>query len=177
MKSKLKAIRGLLMFFMVALFLSGLTAIPIETELRFLSRFFPAGNTVGDFLDRLLVGVAEMNTKHPFLGYGYDWLAFAHFVLAMLFIGPYHNPVKNKWVIEFGMIACLLIVPFAFIAGHFREIPIWWRLIDCSFGVFGIIPLYICYRMIKKMETNSNEKKYHSAIMKSETQFLPDYQL
>jgi hypothetical protein len=79
-------------------------------------------------------------------------LAFAHFVLAILFIGPYKNPVKNKWVIEFGMIACILIIPFAFVAGYYRGIPIYWRLIDCSFGVIGILPLWYCYRKIKFLE-------------------------
>ena len=88
--------------------------------------------------------------------YGYDWLAFAHFVLAILFIGPYNDPVKNIWVIEFGLIACVLIFPLAFIAGYFRSIPIGWQLIDCSFGVFGFIPLWICYRKIKLFELKAH---------------------
>jgi hypothetical protein len=40
------------------------------------------------------------------------------------------------------MIACVAIIPLAFICGPIRQIPFYWRLIDCSFGVFGIIPLY-----------------------------------
>jgi hypothetical protein len=43
------------------------------------------------------------------------------FVLAILFIGPLRDPVKNKWVIEFGVIACILIIPFAMIAGTFQR--------------------------------------------------------
>jgi hypothetical protein len=70
----------------------------------------------------------------------------------VLFVGPLTHPVKNKWVIQFGIIACIAIVPLAFIAGGIRGIPIFWRLIDCSFGAFGIIPLIICYRLIKQME-------------------------
>ena len=81
--------------------------------------------------------------------YGYDWLAFAYFILAILFIGHIQYPVKNKWVIQFGMIACVLIIPFAMVAGYFRGIPIGWRLIDCSFGILGLLPLVICYQ--KKM--------------------------
>jgi hypothetical protein len=98
------------------------------------------------------MAVANMNKEYPFLAYGYDWLAFAHFLLAILFIGPLREPVKNRWVIEFGMIACLLIVPFAFIAGHYRNIPVGWRVIDCSFGVIGLIPLSICRSKILQAE-------------------------
>jgi hypothetical protein len=91
--------------------------------------------------------------------YGYDWLAFAHIVIAIVFIGPYQDPVKNKWVVEFGMIACILIIPFAMIAGYFRGIPVWWRLIDCSFGILGMIPLVISYRKIHLLEELDAEER------------------
>lgn len=153
MKEKLtRDIKNWIIFFMISLFLSGLTAIPIETELEFLSRFFPMGSTIGEWLDKVYLAFHETNKHYPFLAYGYDWLAFAHFVLAILFIGPLKDPVKNKWVIEFGMIACVLIIPFALIAGHFRNIPIGWRLIDCSFGMIGLIPLTFCLAKIKQIE-------------------------
>ena len=141
-----------MVFFMVSLFLSGLTAIPLEAELAFLTRCFPVGTGIGNWLDRVYMALVETNRKHPFIAYGFDWLAFAHFVLAILFIGPYRDPVKNKWVIEFGMIACILIIPFAFVAGHFRGIPMGWILIDCSFGVVGLFPLAICLKKIRLME-------------------------
>ena len=151
-----KNIRHWIVFFMIVLFLSGLTAIPLETELEFVSGFFPLGSPIGNWIDKVLGALQETNTKYPFLSYGYDWLAFAHFVLAVLFIGPLRNPVRNKWVIEFGMIACVLIIPFALIAGHYRGIPFMWRLIDCSFGVFGLIPLGICLKKINQLENNNN---------------------
>jgi hypothetical protein len=147
-----KQIRAWIIFFMIVLFLSGLTAIPLETELEFLSGFFPLGSPIGDWLDKVYSGLHQTNINYPFLAYGYDWLAFAHFVLALLFIGPLKDPVRNKWVIEFGMIACVLIIPFALVAGHFRGIPLWWRLIDCSFGVVGLLPLGICLRKINQIE-------------------------
>ena len=34
-------------------------------------------------------------------------------VIAIVFIGPLRDPVKNVWVVEFGMIACALVVPFS----------------------------------------------------------------
>lgn len=148
MEKEITIIRRWLVFFMISLFLSGLTAIPVEKELAFLTRFFSPGT----WLNRVYLGVADTNTRYPFIAYGYDWLAFAHFVLAALFIGPFKDPVRNKWVIGFGIIACLLVIPFAFIAGHFRGIPIGWRLIDCSFGVLGLVPLGICYRQIAALE-------------------------
>ena len=107
---------------------------------------------MGEWIEKVYLAVANMNSRYPFLAYGYDWLAFAHFVLCILFFGPLKDPVRNKWVIEFGMIACLLIPPFAFIAGHFRGIPVGWRLIDCSFGLLGLIPLSICLSKIHQLE-------------------------
>src|SRR5687768_10560183 len=152
MENKLKQTRHWIIFFMIVLFLSGLTAIPLERELAFLSRCFSPTNMVGAWIQKVYLGIVDTNRKYPFLAYGYDWLAFAHFVLAVLFMGPLKDPVRNKWVIEFGMIACVLIIPFAFIAGHFRGIPIGWRLIDCAFGVIGLIPLSICLSKIIMVE-------------------------
>ncbi len=96
-------------------------------------------------------GPGRDSAKFPFLAYGTDWLAFGHFVIAIAFIGPLRNPVKNIWVVEFGMIACVLVVPFALGMGAVRGIPIGWRLIDCSFGVLGIIPLWLCRREIQAL--------------------------
>jgi len=85
-------------------------------------------------------------------------------VTAIAFIAPYKDPVKNKWVLEFGTIACFLIIPFALFIGYFRGIPFWWRLIDCSFGIFGLIPLGICYNKITQLEkvTMQNEISQYS---------------
>ena len=167
MENKLKQTRRWIIFFMVALFLSGLTAMPLEAELSFLSRCFPTQTLIGAWIDKVYLAVVNMNRQYPFLAYGYDWLAFAHFVLAILFIGPLKDPVRNKWVIEFGMIACLLIIPFAFIAGHFRGIPVGWRLIDCAFGVVGLIPLSICLSKItvveRKMAQSLNQNIFLTA--------------
>lgn len=152
MKStEIKSIRRLIAFFIVVLILSGITAIPVNAELSFLLKYIPVGTSIHVWLNKVLLAYADVNAKYPFLLYGYDWLAFADVVLAILFIGPYRDPIKNIWVIEFGMIACILILPVAFIAGHFRGIPMGWRLIDCSFGVFGLIPLWICYEKIKRL--------------------------
>jgi len=152
MKGELKQTRRWIIFFMIALILSGLTAMPLEMELSFLSHCFSLQTGIGSWIDKVHLAVVNMNRQYPFLAYGYDWLAFAHFVLAILFIGPLKDPVRNKWVIEFGMIACVLIIPFAFIAGHFRGVPVGWRLIDCAFGIAGLVPLTVCLRSIHDVE-------------------------
>ena len=98
------------------------------------------------------MGLSDTYAKYPFIAYGTDWLAFAHIVLAILFFGPLKDPVKNIWVIEFGIIACVLVVPFAIIFGKIRDLPYLWTIIDCSFGVLGIIPLLIVRRYVKQLE-------------------------
>ena len=164
MERNRKIISRWILFFIIALIISGATAIPVETELSFLLSFFSLNSPIGIWLQQVFDAFHEVNTNYPFLAYGYDWLAFAHFVLAILFIGPLKDPVKNKWVIEFAMIACILIIPFAFIAGSFRQIPLGWRLIDCSFGVLGLIPLWICKKKIELLELQekAESEKYVS---------------
>jgi hypothetical protein len=56
-------------------------------------------------MNRVHAGVSETYRLYPFIAYGTDWLAFAHIVIAVAFWGPLKNPVRNVWVIEFGMIA------------------------------------------------------------------------
>lgn len=158
MRNDISIIRKWTVFFIVSLFLSGLTAMPAEAELAFLTRHISADTSIGFWLHKVYRELAETNARAPFLAYGYDWLAFAHFMLAVLFIGVYRDPVRNKWVLEFGMIACYMVVPFALIAGYYRGIPLGWRLIDCSFGAFGLIPLTICYKKTKRLEEGSSNK-------------------
>jgi len=151
-------IRALLLVFIVGLVLSGATAIPLKTELDLLSRIVVGNDTttlapsaLARWIIKVRDALVETNAKYPFMAYGTDWLAFAHLVIAVAFIGPFLDPVKNIWVVEFGMIACVLVVPFALIMGSLREIPLGWRLIDCSFGILGIIPLWFCRKQIKEL--------------------------
>jgi hypothetical protein len=152
-------IRSLLVFFIVALMLSGITAFPVYSELGWLmgSGTLPAGTSLYRWLDTVWEGVRDTHTRHPFIFYGFDWLAFAHLVIALLFIGPYRDPVKNKWVIEWGMLACLAIIPLALIAGPIRSIPWFHILIDCSFGIIGLIPLGLVLFLIRKLEKTFNK--------------------
>ncbi|MEO5892777.1 MAG: hypothetical protein ABIQ31_21185 [Ferruginibacter sp.] len=145
-------IRLLICFFIVALILSGVTAFPVETELNWLLRhpsLIPA--SFNSWLQKCYDALKVTNAQYPMLAYGYDWLAFAHIVIAMAFIGPLKDPVKNSWVVDWAILACIAIIPLAFIAGPIRQIPLFHILIDCSFGVIGVVPLLICRKWIKKL--------------------------
>jgi len=153
-------IRIWLALFIVGLALSGITAFPLEHETALLNRIFhvatvppvygePALHT---WLRRVHEGIAVTNRDYPFMAYGTDWLAFGHLVIAMAFVGPLLDPVRNKWVLHFGLIACAGVIPLAFIAGPIRGIPVYWRCIDSSFGFFGAIPLLLCLRYVRRLQ-------------------------
>ena len=133
-------------FFIAGLVLSGATAMPLITEVNWLADWFGANSTseIGRWLVRVNAALEQSQAQYPFLFYGTDWLAFGHFVIAIAFVGALRDPVRNRWLFDFGLIACVLVVPFALACGAVREIPFWWRLIDCSFGVGGFVPLWFC---------------------------------
>jgi len=159
-RKTLRWIRLWLIFFILALVVSGITAIPMELEMRFASDFLHAApQWLPDlvlWIDKVREGLTTTYDAYPFIAYGTDWLAFAHFVIAIAFVGPLRDPVRNIWIIQWGMIACVLVLPLAFIAGPLRGIPFGWQLLDISFGVVGIIPLLIVYRLIRKLERSTS---------------------
>lgn len=161
-----RRIRIWLAIFISGLLVSGITAFPLESELRWIVSMLKASSVHGfakaihllPWLERVLAALADTNARYPFLAYGTDWLAFAHLVIAVAFVGPFVDPLRNKWVIQFGLIACAAVIPLALIAGAMRGIPLPWQLIDCSFGVFGAIPLWICLRSIHAIEDADHGK-------------------
>ncbi|HEX5154393.1 MAG TPA: hypothetical protein VFW07_23260 [Parafilimonas sp.] len=154
MKKLFTQIRILTVFFIIVLVLSGLTAFPIYSELKWIieSELFPGDSVIQQWLLKVWKGVKHAHEEYPFIFYGFDWLAFAHLVIAILFIGVYQHPVRNRWIIQWAMITCIGILPLAFIAGTIRGIPLLHILIDCSFGVIGLIPLYIIQTKINKLK-------------------------
>jgi hypothetical protein len=159
-RKHLRAIRIWLSLFIAGLVLSGVTAFSLAHEVAWLDRAVrvPELRSVVEptyllsFIGRVDQGLQETDARYPFLPYGTDWLAFAHLAIAVAFIGPWTDPVRNKWVVTFGLIACAGVIPLALIAGGVRCIPLAWRLIDCCFGVFGSIPLFVCRRHIHILE-------------------------
>jgi hypothetical protein len=155
----IRKIRIWLVLFIAGLVLSGVTAFPMEYETSTLNRIFAVSPTpsagepaLNTWLRRVYQGVANTNREYPFMAYGTDWLAFGHLVIALAFLGPLVDPVRNKWVFYFGIIACVGLLPLALIAGPIRGIPFYWRLIDCSFGIVGVVPLLICLRYVRRVE-------------------------
>ena len=150
-------------FFILGLVLSGATAIPLNWELDLLVNWFGlAGQTSatapGELARWLLTAreaLQDVGARHPLLFYGTDWLAFGHFVIAIAFIGALREPVRNRWLFDFGLLACVLVIPYALLFGALRGIPFWWRLIDCSFGVIGFFPLWFCRKWVSELEQRS----------------------
>src|SRR5574339_204532 len=106
----LSEIKRLIMLFIAGLVISGVTAFPIETELTWgmqLLQKIQFPSSIVQWIELVYNGVRETNGSYPFIAYGTDWLAFAHLVIAIAFIGPLRDPVRNMWVIEFGLISCV----------------------------------------------------------------------
>ena len=116
---------------------------------RWLGSEFPG---LTPWIDRGHAGLADTNARYPFIAYADDWLGFAHLTIAVVFLGPLRDPVRNKWVVQFGLIACAGVVPLALIAGPVRGIPFGWSLVDMSFGLFGALPLIPALRRIRLLE-------------------------
>lgn len=155
----LRRYRLVLGAFIAGLVLSGVTAFPLLHELELLARLLgiPA-DAVPSSLDGLSFWIATVRdgvrttyAAYPWLAYGTDWLAFGHIVIALFFLGPWRDPVPNAWVLKIGIIACAGVIPLALICGPIRGIPFYWRLVDCSFGFFGALPLFYCLRLTRRL--------------------------
>ena len=155
----LRQYRLILGLFIVGLVISGVTAFPLLHELDMLlsarglqglTSASPA-NSLDHWLLVVRDGLQDTYAHYPWIAYGTDWLAFAHLIIALFFIGPMIDPCRNVWVIQAGIVACALVIPLALICGSLREIPLGWRFIDCSFGVFGVIPLLWCLRLTRRI--------------------------
>ena len=163
---RLRRARVWIVLFMVGLVLAGITAFPLVTESGWLvwwvtDRQSPLAGLAGQlpsavaWVRHVHQGLQATSAAYPFLAYGTDWLAFAHLTIAVAFIGPLRDPVRNIWVIDFGLIACAGIIPLALVCGPLRGLPLWWLPIDMSFGVLGAIPLLLARRHIRSVERES----------------------
>jgi len=150
-------VRILTLFYILALVLSGITAFPLFWETKILCQWFGEGTYAGGrfpglacWLGYIHEGIAYNATHYPFYAYGTDWLAFSHIVIAVFFVGVLIDPARNIWIVKAGLCACLLVPVLAFSCGRLRGIPLYWQLIDSSFGVFGSIPLLMIHQWIRK---------------------------
>jgi hypothetical protein len=161
--STLTKYRLVLSAFMLGLVLSGITAFPLAWEMKLLTSWFGIDSSLGPehydglrfWLATVSHGLKETYAPYPWVAYGTDWLAFAHIAIAVYFIGPLMNPLRNEWVLYAGLVGCVLVLPLALICGPLRGIPFYWRLIDCSFGFFGALPLLYCARLTRRLIRSS----------------------
>lgn len=137
----------------VGLLANGASALPLRVEMNLLlsnSQWFP--QFVQDWWVYVNQGVLETSEKYSFMRYGFDWLGFAHLLIAIAFIGPLRDPVKNQWVVQWGMIAAALSIVMAFGWERVRNIPIWWSFIDGGISYAAFVLLWICNRWIQKLK-------------------------
>lgn len=152
-RQRRRRIRGWTIAFIAALWISGLTAVPLEWGTRRLAGITAGwGDPWAGWSARVAGEVADIAVHHPLLFYGTDRLAFAHIVIGLAFIGPLRDPVRNRWVIEWALWACALVVLVAFAWAPVRGIPFFWRCVDASFGILGAIPLWLVLRDIRALE-------------------------
>jgi len=110
---------------MFGLLFAGITAIPLLAELKWLMTFednLPAW--LNDWIKNVYTGLSETEKLYPYILYGIDWLAYAHVIIAILFIGVFKDPIKNIWIVEWAIWSCIIIFPVAFIFGPIRDIPL-----------------------------------------------------
>lgn len=149
--------RLMLLAFITGLVGSGVTAFPLLAELRRLHELFGpgTGGGVAFWVEKIRYGLEDTYSRYPWIAYGTDWLAFGHLVIALFFIGPLFDPRSSKSTLLAGIAACLGVIPLAVICGEIRGIPVLWRLIDCSFGLIGVLPLLYCLRLIPRIRAEA----------------------
>lgn len=142
-----------LCIFSASLVISGLTASFAREVLRMVSPFFMQESALSTlwpsmaaWLTLVHQAIERTYSAYPFLAYGYDWLAFGHFVIAIPFVMALRDPLRHLWVINFGLAACISVIPFAIVFGYIRGIPLFWIVVDASFGIGGLAVLLVLKR-------------------------------
>jgi hypothetical protein len=121
-----RAIRIWLVIFIVCLALAGFTAFPLVAELNFASGVLHSLG-VQHLLPSFVAWIDRVHTGVDATNTQYPFIFYG-----------------TDWL----ALAHLMIA----IAGPIRGIPWGWELIDMSFGVIGIIPPIIVYRLIRRLE-------------------------
>ena len=150
----MKTIQIHLSLFIVLLLLSGITAFPIRSEINYL---FAIKTVFPLFMQNWIAQLQSTIAHTPdIMLYGTDWLAFAHIVISLFFIPVLLDPQKHKINLLAGMLACLLILPLAFVCGPVRGIPFFHQLIDCAFGLIGFVYLFFIYKKINQLKNTDH---------------------
>ena len=136
------------------LFVSGVTIWPWDIELSFAISALQAiagPEPLIQLLQDIQQDMRLLEQSNSFVLYVADWLAFAHLVLAVLFLMALKNPIRNVLVVRFGILCSLSVPVLAITCIPMRGIPLFWILIDSSFALCAI-PLWIALKDIRKLE-------------------------
>ncbi|MBS1749027.1 MAG: hypothetical protein JST63_03910 [Bacteroidetes bacterium] len=148
-----RKIRVALVITMIGLLLNAVSAIPLHTELNILLSIPDSlSQSLREWLTYVNKGITETDKNYPFMRYGFDWLAFAHVLIAIAFIGPLKDPLKNEWVVSWGIIACTLSIVMALVWERLRDIPMWWSIVDALIAIIALIILWLCNNWIKQLK-------------------------
>lgn len=155
----LKKIRIYLILFLLAFLFSLHTIVFVEIETELLAKYVGHGTFMEEFcpsisawIEHLNLAVSETYSSYPVIAYCMDWLVYVWVVFAIFLLGSIKDPVKNVWIIQVFMVACCLGFILPFIVGPIRDIPIFWRFVDASYGLVGLLFLLLPYRLIRKLE-------------------------
>jgi hypothetical protein len=166
-KRPLTQVRLILAAFSSALILSGITAIFPLDGLRLLAPVYEPGSLLhrlwpemAGWLALVRTSLGDVSANYPFLLYGYDWLAFGHFIIAIPFLIALRDPLSNTWVVPFGIAACLLVLPHAIVFGAIRGIPLYWRFVDTLFGIGGLLLLLLIWRQLRSLSAESSPRQH-----------------
>jgi hypothetical protein len=143
------------------LFVSGITIWPAVTELKTAVQIIwgeaePTG-TLHGFILQAIEGLEFVHDHYPFMLYAHDWLAFAHVVLAILFVGAIRDPVRNIWIVQCGLIMCALVPVLAIVFIPLRGLPWQWFWVDFAFAPAAALPLGIALKDIKRIEIRKSQ--------------------
>ncbi len=164
----LTRIRLCLALLIFGLLVTGLASFPLVRETEALlgllarSAHFGAGTPLFEWILRVHLALAASAITAPFLAFRSDALALAYLLSAILFLGPYRDPVRNRWVINFGLIGLLGVLLLAFIAGPIRGVPLFWRFIDAAFDLLCAFPLLLCRHylgLLDRIQTNTERQR------------------
>ena len=152
-----KKIRLAIILTILGLIVSGITAFPLLAELRIMLHFkhmFPS--FLVEWWVKVRTAIKYTNDNYPLVLYGYDWLGFAHFLIALAFFGPLRDPIKNQWVVQWGMIASGLTIVMALVAEPFRDIPFFWSMVDAIIGLGAFVILWTCNKWIEALKAKES---------------------
>jgi len=138
----------------LGLFVSGVTIWPWEIELSFAIstlQTIKGPEPLTQLLQEIRHDMRILDEKNSFVLYIADWLAFAHLVLAALFLMALKDPIRNVLVVRFGILCSLSVPILAITCIPMRGIPLFWILIDSSFALCAI-PLWIALKDIKRLD-------------------------